>query len=245
MVEEYQRLLRRAAAQRSPFSGRGFPEPGEDPSIVAIIREVLGDRLTGEPSQEEWRELARRIRELIAVENKRKNIVGEGFEDVLAAVIRRFDVGGALEVRPRRLLHDIPGFANQRAGDKPPKVDLALVRASDQRRVLVTAKWSTRADREEQFRSDFGKYLNAESINDTFDYVLITNEFDPARLKRACEFNAGNSRMLTTVVHISPDALRAVYGDQPEQSMRQVLNYIDGERIIGLDRWLDNLTRRP
>jgi hypothetical protein len=245
MVEEYQRLLRRAAAQRLPFSGRGFPEPGEDPAIVAIIREVLGDRLTGEPSQEEWRELARRVRELIAVENKRKNIVGEGFEDVLAAVIRRFDAAGELEVRPRRLLHDIPGFANQRAGDKPPKVDLALVRAADHRRVLVTAKWSTRADREEQFRADFGKYLNAESINDTFDYVLITNEFDPARLKRACEFNAGNSRMLTTVVHISPDALRAVYGHHPEQTMRQVLNYIESGRIVGLDRWLNGLTSAP
>jgi hypothetical protein len=241
MVEEYQKLLRRAVAQRTPFLGRGFPEAGEDPAIVAIIREVLGDRLTGEPTQEEWRELARRIRELIAVENKRKNIVGEGFEDVLAAVVRRFDVGSTLDVRPRRLLHDIPGFANQRAGDKPAKVDLALVRSSDKRRVLVTAKWSTRADREEQFRADFGKYLNAESINDTFDYVLITNEFDPARLKRACDLNAGNSRMLTTVVHISPDALRAVYGAQPEQSMRQVLDYIDSERIVGLDQWLKRL----
>jgi hypothetical protein len=241
MVSRYQALLAKANRQRAAYDGRGFPEPGDDPGIVAIVRDVLGPNLASEPTTAQWRDLTRRIRELIAVENKRKNIVGEGFEDVLCAVVRRADAGGALEVHPRRPLHDVPGFANRRAGEKPTKVDVAIVRNADNRRILVTAKWSTRADREEQFRADFTKYLSAESINDTFDYVLVTNEFDPARLKRACELNAGNSRMLTRVVHICPDALRAVYGAQPESTMQQVVDYVNAGRIVGLDTWLSSL----
>ena len=241
MVEGYRSLLRRAAVQRAPFANKGFPEPGEDPAIVAIIREVLGPRLVEEPSQEEWRELTRRVRELIAVENKRKNIVGEGFEDVLVAVIQRFDTGSKLDVKARRLLSEVPGFTNTRQGEKRNKVDLAIVRAADKRRLLVTAKWSIRADREKQFPFEFSSYVSAESANGTFDYVLVTNEFDPARLVRACELNAANNRMITTVVHISPLALRAVYGNQPEPTMRKVLQFIDSARIVSLDDWLSSI----
>lgn len=188
------------------------------------------------------RQLTGRIRDLVTLENKRKNIVGEGFEDVLGAVVRRADSGEALQVHARQLLYEIPGFANRRHDEKPTKVDLAIVRASDGRRTLVTAKWSTRADREEQFRADFTKYLNAQSQNGIFDYVLVTNEFDPARLKRACELNSGNNLMLTKVVHICPSAIRAVYGDRPtESTMAQVIGYIDSGRILGLDDWISGL----
>ncbi len=39
-------LTGRSAAydrQREPYAGRSFPQPGEDPELAAIIREVLGD----------------------------------------------------------------------------------------------------------------------------------------------------------------------------------------------------------
>lgn len=241
IVKRYQQVVARARIQRGPFEGRGFPEPGDDPGIVAVIRDVLGSHLTGEPTQEQWRTLSTRIRDLIALENKRKNIVGEGFEDVLAAVIARADANAAVQASPRRWLHEVTGFANRRSNEKPVKVDLAIERPADKRRIMVTAKWSTRADREEQFKADYNKYVAAESVNGTWDYVLVTNEFDPARLKRACELNAGSSRMLTNVVHISPDALRAVYGDKAEASMGEVIEYIDSGRIISLDDWLTEL----
>ncbi len=241
MVKRYQTLLARAVKQRAPFEGRGFPAPGDNPAIVTIIKDVLGAHLASEPTQEQWRQLTTRVRELIALENKRKNIVGEGFEDVLAAVVRRADTTGALHVQARRLLYSIPGFANKREGEKPPKVDLAILGKADSKCTLVTAKWSTRADREEQFKADFTKYVAAQSQSGMFDYVLITNEFDPARLKRACEMNAANNFMLTKVVHICPDGLRAVYGEAPESTMGEVLRYIDSGRILGLDAWIKSL----
>lgn len=243
MVQRYQSLLRRATQQRAQYIDRAFPEPGEDPAIVEIIRQVLGARLAGEPSPDEWRAMTQRIRELIAVENKRKNLVGEGFEDVLCAVTRDFDAGSALDVQARCLLATVPGFANTRVGDKPNKVDLAIVRRSDEHRTIVTAKWSIRADREKQFAAEFASYVTAKSDIRPFDYVLLTNEFDPARLVRACEFSAGNSTMFSVVVHISPDALRAVYGNQPEVTMQRVIQFIDSGRILSVDSWLSRLMK--
>ncbi|MBQ0959327.1 hypothetical protein KAK06_10235 [Ideonella sp. 4Y11] len=245
MVQRYQQLLERAAQQRAPYVGRGFPEPGDDPEIVALIRQELREHLTGTPTPDQWRTLAIKIRDLISVENKRKNIVGEGFEDALANIIARADGQDRLKLFTRSILHDIPGFANRRAHEKPVKVDLALVRATDQHRIMVTAKWSTRADREEQIRTDHQKYIAAESLSDTFEYVMVTNEFDPARLKRACEWTSGNSKMLHRVVHISPAALRAVYGDRPETTMSDVIRYIDSGRIVSIDHWIDELLASP
>ncbi len=240
-VQRYQSLLRRAVQQRAPFIDRAFPEPGEDPAIVTIIREVLGDRLVGEPSADEWRRLTQRIRELIAVENKRKNLVGEGFEDVLAAVVRQFDDGARLDVRVRCLLSGIPGFGNTRVGDKLNRVDLAILRPCDGMRTVVTAKWSVRADREKQFPAEFAGYITAKSDLQPFNYVLLTNEFDPARLVRACQMSAGNSAMFSSVVHINPLALLAAYGTTPEPTMREVNRLIDVGRLIGLDTWLARL----
>jgi hypothetical protein len=228
-----------AAKQRGPYNGRGFPKPGEDPELVSIVREVLGKRISEEPTPEEWQLLVQRLRQYLALENKRKNLVGEGFEDVLSHVIRRACGGGDVQVLTRCLLQDIPGFNRGRRGDKPNKVDLALIRPT--MRTLVTAKWSVRADREKQFAAEFGEYVAAESEGKPFEYVFVTNEFDPARLMRACEKLASNARMFSHVVHISTDALKATYGPAPEESMRRVIEYIDQGRLISLGRWLETL----
>lgn len=69
------------------------------------------------------------------------------------------------------------------------------IRSYSEARTLVTAKWSVRADREKQFITDFTDYVAAESDRKPFEYVFVTNEFDPARLMRACEQLSGNSLM--------------------------------------------------
>ncbi len=79
-------------SQRAPYTGRAFPEPGEDPELAAIIREALGRWMASEPPSEELRALTRRIHTYLAQENKRKNLVGEGFEDVIAAVMHRLTI---------------------------------------------------------------------------------------------------------------------------------------------------------
>jgi hypothetical protein len=233
-----QRVTAAAAKQRAPFEGRGFPIPGEDPELIAIIRDVLGPHLSQEPEPQEWQTLVQRIRQYLALENKRKNLVGEGFEDVLGHVIRR-SCTQYVEVSTRRLLHDIPGFNRARRGAKPNKVDLAVIRPN--MRTLVTAKWSVRADREKQFEADFLDYVNAESDRLPFEYVFVTNEFDPARLMRACDMLVANSMMFAHVVHINTDAVMATYGASTEPSMRRVIELIESGRLMSLASWLKGL----
>lgn len=234
-------LLKTAAKQRKGYESRGMPRPGEDPALVAIVRDALGSHLRDDVPSETWQALVQRIRQHLALENKRRNLVGEGFEDVVASVIRRVVSRAGLQVHARHPLSELPGFANSRTGAKKNKVDLALLRDNGRKRTLVTVKWSVRADRERQFNSDYADYIDAKSDLLPFEYVFVTNEFDPARLKRACEQTAGHSYMFAHVVHINPAALRATYGASPEESMEQVLAHIDGGRLISLKQWLERL----
>jgi hypothetical protein len=238
------KVAARARQQRKPYDRRGFPRPGEDPELVAIVKDALGQHLNSEPPPEVWNRLVQRVRQYLALQNKRKNLVGEGFEDVIAQVIQRTCRRTDMQVSARRALHELPGFNRVRAGDKLNKVDVAIIRPS--MRILVTAKWSVRADREKQFVTDFTDYVNAEALRKPFEYVFVTNEFDPARLMRACEQLVGNARMFTHVVHISTDALKATYtqaGDGKDEAatVQRVMQHIEDGRLISLRQWLDKL----
>ena len=145
-----------------------------------------------------------RIHQHTRLDNKRKNLVGEGFEDVLEVLIHLLPASNVRWVGTRSRLHDIPGFYEPPGGEKPRTVDLAIVREPGGRRSLVTAKWSIRADREEQFVSDFTSYARLERAGQSFDYVLVTNEFDPARLVAAAERQREGNPLFTNVVHVSP-----------------------------------------
>ena len=240
------KVAAKAESQREPYKDKGFPRPGEDPELVSIVKDVLGDHIGSEPSPEIWDQLVQRIRQYLALDNKRKNLVGEGFEDVIAQVLQRTCRRSDMEVHVRRALHELPGFNRAKTGDKPNKVDVAIVHGST--RILVTAKWSVRADREKQFVTDFTDYVTAESNNKPFDYVFITNEFDPARLMRACDHIVGNSHMFKHVVHISTDAIKATYGQSPggkddEASMQRVLRLIEEGRLISFGKWIAGLSR--
>lgn len=242
LLRKEARLTEKAAEQRRPYIGRTFPEPGEDPELKAMLQAELRPYLAEEPSPEVWHVLSQKTRQYLAVQNKRKNLVGEGFEDVLSQVVRRACRAPREEVFTRSLLYEIPGFNRAKRGTKENKVDLAIIRPNI--RMIVTAKWSVRADREKQIATDYEEYCNAESENQKFQYVFVTNEFDPARLKHACEALFRNNLMFDQVVHINTDALRAAY--RPSQiedgpaarSRRRVLELIEGGRLTSMERWL-------
>lgn len=233
-------VMRATRRQREPYAGRGFPEPGEDPELLSLLLEALQPYLAEQPPAEVWRALIQRLRQHMTQDNKRKNLVGEGFEDVLASVIRRVVQQPKMAVHVRKWLDEVPGFHPAPRGTKRRKVDLVLVQ-EDQCRTLITAKWSVRADREEQFKTDYDDYIKAEALNRQFDYVLVTNEFDPARLRRACERLERNAPMFTHVVHINTDALAAAYGGAPERSAASVIEHIQRGRLISLSQWLESL----
>ena len=225
--------------QREPYRGRGFPEPGEDAELVSIVKEALGKWMNQEPPEEAFINLTRRLYVYMTQENKRRNLVGEGFEDVIGAVIERLPFSGNLKIRSRTLLHGLPGFHPPARNEKAKKVDLALIRGDE--RILISAKWSIRADREEQFQSDFESYARLEAAGRNFEYTLITNEFDAARLKAACERRKQNAALFTNVVHINPAGVLAAYGSAKQGAVNEVRAYINSGRLLSLEQWLNVL----
>jgi hypothetical protein len=239
--------LNKAREQRAPFNGRDMPLPGEDPELEDIIETAARRELGVEAPQSYVRSLSSTIQAYMRNENKRKNLVGEGFEDTLASILRLWEpVASSHDVLVRRPLHALPGFHPPRGTDKTKNVDLALVRHRDGRRILVSCKWSIRSDREEQFATDFDAYARLESAGESFDYVLVTNEFDPARLAAACDNRLQNSSIFTHVVHVNPAGVAAAYGAPTGRSglargAQRAMSHMASGRLRSLDDWLSSL----
>jgi hypothetical protein len=238
-----QRDARLAVAnqQRAAYEGLGFPLPGEDAGLEAIVRDGLGPYLAEIPPPDVMRDFTERLRGYLGQENRRKNLVGEGFEDVLSFLTQRLPGAAQLQVLARPLLHSIPGFRQPPRGEKPRRVDLAIIRR-DGYRILVSVKWSVRADREEQFGVDFEAYARLESAGQDFGFVLVTNEFDAARLVAACERRRPNANLFSEVVHVNPAGPLAAYGPELRRSARRLAEFGEGGRLSSLEWWLQSLT---
>jgi hypothetical protein len=239
-------LAATARLQRLQYASRDFPLPGEDPELNELVADVLGPYLAEAPPPEVLRALAERIRIHVGQENKRKNLVGEGFEDTVGELLRRTaGVSSRYEVMVRPLLHQLPGFHPPRGTEKPRQVDLALVDSVSGRRILVSCKWSVRSDREEQFSSDFRSYSELEAAGQDFGYVLVTNEFDPARLAAACENRRQNALLFSDVVHVNPSGPHAAY--ESDRALREgggiarAIGHIESGRLTPLGGWLETL----
>lgn len=235
-----ERRRRAAERQRKPYEGRGFPEPGLDPELQALILEELDGWLKGSPPDKVLARLGIRILEHVHSENNRRNILGEGFEDVLTAIIGQTISSAGITTLTRPRLQDVPGFNEPREKDKVKRPDVVLITPAGWRS-LVTVKWSIRADREEQFASDYSAYDRANKASKGFDYVVITNEFDAARIANACDRQSGAQSLFTAVVHVNPEAVLNVYGSEPEHSQKTVAERVNSGRLIGLETWLRGL----
>lgn len=227
-----------AVTQREAF--RDFPVPGDDPELEALIVDRLSPWLASEPPRDGMAELTRAIRNYFTQENKRRNLVGEGFEDVLGAIIERLPDASALTVRARPLLSDVPGFRPPPRGEKERRVDLAAI-SSDGRRTLLSVKWSVRADREEQFGIDWEAYARLENEGRDFDFVLVTNEFDAARLVAACDRRRPGAYLFSYVVHVNPQGPLAAYGPERRRAAARLDELMSAGRLTSLERWLSEL----
>ncbi len=243
---------RREAAGRhlQAYPSDSMPVPGDDDDLVEIIVKALGSTVSVEALEPERRRaLVEQVYAYFAQENKRKNLLGRGFEDTLKALIEPLPGHEQWQVDTRVALGRVPGFTPHNATLRRAEIDLALWQPQPGgRRVLVSAKWSVRADRERQFDSDFDDYSTANSAG-LFEYSLITNEFDAARLHSACRKLRGNQYLFTHVVHVQPKAVLVAYGREAEaqaqraggagrRAARELLGYIKSGRLVSLERWL-------
>lgn len=244
-------LSSRAIEQRAPYESADMPYPGEDPELENLIADTLRSALSADPPSDLPKLLSERINAYLSTENKRKNLVGEGFEDTIAELLRRIPtIRTRFDVFVRPSLHEVPGFNVPRGGEKTRKVDLALVRRSDQWRVLVSCKWSVRSDREEQFATDFETYARLEARGQDFGYALITNEYDPARLAAACDARRPNGDLFSSVVHVNPDGPIEVYqvgtratSRSMSSGIQRAVGHYNSGRLTSLENWLSTLAQ--
>jgi hypothetical protein len=228
--------------QRELFPAeRSMPAPGDDPRLQAIVEPLMARDPAKRPSPAAVTDALRKIYVHMRSENKRANLLGRGFEDVIDGVLSRLPVSPEAH-DTQTPLEKIPGFRKARAGDKTEKVDL-WVGDGGTRRVLVSAKWSIRADREKQLATDFATYVQANELRDPFEHVWITNEFDPARLVSNATNTAMNRHLFDAVVHICPEALWVVHnlGDPKGPNPTRLRELLDERRVIGLETWLQGL----
>jgi hypothetical protein len=218
-----------------------LPVPGDDPRLQTILEPLMAAHPRDRPSEDQINDLVRKVYVHMGSENKRANLLGRGFEDVIAGVLARLAAPPAV-FGVQTPLEQIPGFRPTREGDKTEKVDL-WVGDGDRRRMLVTAKWSVRADREKQFHGDFATYVQANEWRDPFEHVWVTNEFDPARLVANATYTTMNRHLFDVVVHICPDAVWEVHHlDEPKgPNPARLRALIESGRIVALSHWLNHL----
>lgn len=233
---------RAATKQREPYKTGEMPEPGEYPDLEARVVEVLQEHGWSGASPEVARHVVAEVRRRLLTENKRKNLLGEGFEDAAAEVVRRSGVTASkVTASCRAVLSSLPGFRGPAANEKERTVDLAVLHKQTKRRTLVSVKWSVRADREEQFGVDYRDYARNEMSGEEFDFVLLTNEFDVARLVAACDRREHARRIFAYVVHICPEALAVVHADSKSKKLDVLHGHLESGRIIGVGDWLHRL----
>lgn len=237
------RLSAAAVRQREQFPAP-MPKPDYDPELIAILEPILPTG-TDRPSEADVQAVVRALWRRVTNENKRKNLLGRGFEDVLAGIISRLEIDARPRVGTQTPIQDIDGFRRPRDGDKDEKVDLFAITPSE-RRVLVSAKWSVRADREKQMRGDYRTYIDCnERGQEPFEYVWVTNEFDPARLAANALHHIDNHPMLSAVVHVCPPALHIVHEldrDELHPTLATLKELLRSGRIVGLGEWLAGLS---
>ncbi|MBI3944965.1 MAG: hypothetical protein HY321_03535 [Armatimonadetes bacterium] len=78
-------------------------------------------------------------------------------------------------------------------------------------------------------------------IGANFGYTLITNEFDAARLRAACERRRQNAPLFSQIVHVNPSAVLATYGQPESAAARAMFNHVQSGRLMSLEAWLKQL----
>lgn len=220
----------------------------ESELILAIQAQLSGEGV----KEERARDLARRIeilsRDFFTIGNKRKNALGEGFEDLLLILLHRVSRIKQEKLGLRIPVSRLPGFRRAPAstsGDKrkrEPHPDIAIV--EDQiTHVIATAKWSMRQDRETQFQSEYNSFQMNKTQPTELTYALITNEFDIARLKNVVSAEPGRDRggyIFHNVYHICLPLLRETQGER----FKEIEPWVGTGKLRSLDDFLKEMHSR-
>ncbi len=218
----------------------------DESAFLADITALLQDAgLTPDQAAALGREIDQRARTFFTLGNKRQNVLGEGFEDLLTTLLQRVANVPATRIRIRTNVADLPGF--RKAAPVPglrgrterlPKPDIAIIDEAHTC-AIVTAKWSMRQDRETQFTREYSAYSRMKLQTQDIDFFLLTNEFDVARLDNVARAQPGNvgGYLFHTIYHVNADLLRETQGNQ----IGPVGGWIQAGKIASLEDFLTHM----
>jgi hypothetical protein len=146
-----------------------IPDPELENELIAAIEQLLrGEGLIEARSKSLSRQIEALSRDFFTIGNKRKNALGEGFEDLLYMLLRKVAKVPERKLALRQPVSKLPGFRKNPPRTKGTRVprephpDIAIV-DDGITHVIATAKWSIRQDRETQFQSEYNNYPMADS----------------------------------------------------------------------------------
>lgn len=216
--------------------------------LRAAIADLLAEKgLAADVAAETARSIESLAEETFTIGNKRKNALGEGFEDLLYILFRRVSGVPADQLALRKPVSMLPGFRRFPApikgvkAERQPHPDLAVVDANITH-VVATAKWSMRQDRETQFAAEYASYQRNRTQETELRFALLTNEFDVARLDNVARAMPGGAGgyIFHTIVHINPELLVATHGDR----IGAVRHWVGARKIVSLADYLVEMQGR-
>jgi hypothetical protein len=201
-----------------------------EPNALAVARQIEG-----------------LSRDFFTIGNKRKNALGEGFEDLLWILLQRVSRIPKEKIKLRTSVSQMPGFrrvAKPKKGERrkrEPHPDIAIVEA-DITHVITTAKWSMRQDRETQFQSEYSSFQMNKVQSTELTYILITNEFDIARLKNVARAMPGGEGgyIFHTIYHICLPLLRETHGER----FKEIEPWVGTGKLKSLSDFLSDMHGR-
>ena len=209
--------------------------------LLAEVTELLVSRagMDDAAAAKLAREIVDRAQFHLTFGSNRQNVLGEGFEDLLRMLAVRVAKVPAEKIILRKKANDLPGFQGKL--DQPRRIespDIAIVQG-ERTALLSTVKWSLRHDRQKQLSDELDCYVQLLSQDVFPEYVLVTNEYDPGRLKNSSNL-ASRGKTVDRIYHINPALLVEVLSDVP-QSAAEVQELVDTDRLRSLEDFLNDL----
>jgi hypothetical protein len=137
---------------------------------------------------------------------QRQNPLGTAFSGLVKHILETFgnpEITYELEV-DAALIYPTAKFPGR---SKAPRVDI-LARKSSLPRAIISGKWSARHDRINEITNECPVYKQAASfLRQNLDFIVVTNEFDPARLHKILGDNC-----IDKLVHVHKPNLIQVCG---------------------------------
>lgn len=247
-VEELKRREAEAAAHDEDKGEEADIESElESELLVAIQADLAEEGIGKNRAQLVAEKIERRSRHFFTIGNKRKNALGEGFEDLLMMLLQKVAHIPEERLALRRPVSKLPGFLKAlppQPGEKKtrePRPDIA-VHDENITHLITTAKWSMRQDRETQFQSEYDSFQRNKIQPTELRYALITNEFDLARMRNVLVAMPGGTGgyIFHTVFHISLPFLRETHG----AGFKEIEPWIGTGRLKSLSDYLIEMRGR-